>query len=254
VKTTDVVRTADVVLSEFVDDGVLLVTLNRPERKNAVTDALRAQFAAVLRRADADPAVRVVAVTGAGDAFCAGADRKEPALSVAPGLGAPALDLETAMRRFHAEFAGALYAVRKPTVALVNGAAAGGGMGLALAADFRIAGESALFVSAFASLGLAGDNGVTYGLHRLVGRGRALEILMLSPRIGAVEAERLGLVRQVVADDALQAEGREFCRRLAAGPTAAFALMKSNLAAAEVSDYAASLDLEARGIGIAGAR
>ncbi|WP_349428859.1 enoyl-CoA hydratase-related protein [Microbacterium sp. LWS13-1.2] len=244
----------DVVLSEFVDDGVLLITLNRPERKNAVTDALRSGFAEAIRRADADPAVRVVAVTGAGDAFCAGADRKEPALTVSPGLGAAALDLETAMRRFHAEFAGAFYAVRKPTVALVNGAAAGGGMGLALAADFRIAGESSLFVSAFANLGLAGDNGVTYGLHRLVGRARALEILMLTPRIDAAEAERLGLVRQVVPDDALREEGLAFCRRLAAGPTAAFALMKTNLAAVEVSNYATSLDLEARGIGIAGAR
>ncbi|WP_426323287.1 enoyl-CoA hydratase-related protein [Microbacterium sp. E-13] len=246
--------TTNVVLSELIDDGVLLITLNRPERKNAVTDALRAGFADALGRADADRAVRVVAITGAGDAFCAGADHKEPALTVTPGLGTPALDLETAMRRFHAEFAGALNAVRKPTVALVNGAAAGGGMGLALAADFRIAGESALFVSAFANLGLAGDNGVTYGLHRLVGRARALEILMLSPRIDAVEAERLGLVRQVVPDDALREVGLAFCRRLAAGPTAAFALMKANLAAVEVSDYATSLDVEARGIGIAGAR
>jgi 2-(1,2-epoxy-1,2-dihydrophenyl)acetyl-CoA isomerase len=158
------------------------------------------------------------------------------------------------MGRFHSEFAGALYAVRKPTVAIVNGAAAGGGMGLALAADFRIAGESAVFVSAFANLGLAGDNGVTYGLHRLVGRARALEILMLTPRIDSAEAERLGLVRQVVPDRELREEARAFCRRLAAGPTTAFALMKSTLAVTEVSDYATSLAAEARAIGIANVR
>lgn len=241
------------VLTETLDDGVLLVTLNRPERKNAITDELRDEFSRVITAADADPAVRVIAVTGSGDAFCAGADRKEPALSVPPALGSGVLDLESAMNRFHAQFAGALYAVRKPTVAIVNGPAAGGGMGLALAADFRIAGESALFVSAFANLGLAGDNGVTYGLHRLVGRALALEILMLSPRITAADAERLGLVRQVVPDDHLRDEARLFCRRLAGGPTAAFALMKSTLALTEVSTYATSLEAEARAIGIAAA-
>lgn len=242
------------VLTEMVDDGVLLVTLNRPARKNAITEELRREFATTIAAADADPAVRVVAVTGSGDAFCAGADRKEPALSIPAGLGSPILDLESAMGRFHAEFSGALYAVRKPTVAIVNGAAAGGGMGLALAADFRIAGESAVFVSAFANIGLAGDNGVTYGLHRLVGRAMALEILMLSPRISAIDALRLGLVRQVVPDEQLHDEARTFCRQLAAGPTAAFALMKSTLAIAEVSDYPTSLAAEARAIGIASGR
>jgi 2-(1,2-epoxy-1,2-dihydrophenyl)acetyl-CoA isomerase len=246
------VSAVSVVLTELSDDGVLLVTLNRPERKNAVTLAMREEFARVMGDADRDPAVRVVAVTGSGDAFCAGADRKEPPPAIAPALGSRVLDLEAEMTRFHAQFAGALYAVRKPTIALVNGAAAGGGMGLALSADFRIAGESAIFVSAFARIGLAGDNGVTYGLHRLVGRSRALEILMLSPRISAVEALGLGLVRAVVPDDDLASAGLAFCRELAAGPIAAFALMKSNLALAEVSSYAASLEAEARGIGIAG--
>jgi 2-(1,2-epoxy-1,2-dihydrophenyl)acetyl-CoA isomerase len=241
------------VLTETFDDGVLLVTLNRPESKNAITDELREEFHRAMVTADADPAIRVIAVTGSGDAFCAGADRKGPALDVPAALGSPVLDLESAMGRYHAQFAGALYAVRKPTVALVNGAAAGGGMGLALAADFRIAGENALFVSAFANLGLAGDNGVTYGLHRLVGRARTLEILMLSPRIAAVEAERLGLVRQVVPGDLLREEGLTFCRRLAGGPTSAYALMKSTLAVTEVSNYATSLEAEARAIGIASA-
>ncbi|MGW4335926.1 enoyl-CoA hydratase/isomerase family protein [Rhodococcus koreensis] len=236
-----------VVQREFVEDGVLLVTLNRPDRKNAITPELRREFAVAMDSATADRDVRVVAVTGAGDAFCAGADLKEPDDG---GSAASMIEVEARMKQFHREFAGALYSVPKPTVALVNGPAAGGGMGLALAADFRIAGASAAFVSAFARIALPGDNGVTYGLQRLLGRARALEILMLSPRIGADEAFGMGMVRGVVPDDQLREEGLAFCRRLAAGPAAAFALMKANLAFTEIAGYAASTDREAAGIAV----
>lgn len=158
----------------------------------------------------------------------------------------------TWMHALHRDWAGSVYHFPKPTVALVNGACAGGGFGLSLAADFRIASEDAFFVSAFATIALVGDNGVTYGLQRLLGRSKALEILVLSPRIGAAEALDLGLVRQVVPHERLMVAGLEFCERLAAAPPTVLALMKANMAFVETANYQERLDRESIGIAIAG--
>lgn len=238
----------DEVLLEKVDGGVLLVTLNRPHRMNAIDDGLRDGFAAAMREAEGDGTIRAVVLTGAGTAFCVGADLKESS----PGPDSSSIAARAAaMRRFHDDFSGALYDLSKPTIALVNGAAAGGGFGLALAADFRIASTEALFVSAFSRIALAGDNGVTYGLHRAVGRSRALEILALSPRIDADTAREWGLVREVVAPEALVPTGLELARKLAEGSMSAYAMMKANLAHAETSTHRQSMDQEAQGIAIA---
>jgi 2-(1,2-epoxy-1,2-dihydrophenyl)acetyl-CoA isomerase len=243
------------VLTERTESGVLVVTLNRPDMLNTINGGVREGFKAAMDEATADARVRVVAITGAGRAFCGGADLTD---SSAPDPDGPTVargyqDTINSMNVLHRSFAGAVYDCPKPTVALVNGAAAGGGFGMCLAADFRIASTEAFFVSAFARIALAGDNGVTYGLHRLVGRSKALEILMLSPRIKAAEALELGLVRQVVPADELMSAGLEFCDRLAAGPTTIFALMKANMAFAETANYHDSLDRESVGIAIAGA-
>lgn len=233
------------VTTELHEDGVFLVTLNRPEQQNAITDGLRDAFSAALAEAAADPKVRVVAVTGAGRAFCAGADL-HAAMERRTSTETPTLlGRVQSMDAFHDTFAAGLYELEKPTVALINGAVAGAGFGMALSADFRIAASSAIFVSAFARIALPGDSGITYGLQRLVGRSKALEILMLSPRLDAAEAERLGIVREVVPDDQLMTVGMEFCGRLAAGPIGNFALMKANMAATEISSYQDSLRLEA---------
>ncbi|GAA4173492.1 enoyl-CoA hydratase-related protein [Gryllotalpicola koreensis] len=233
--------------------GVRVLRLNRPERLNAIGGTIAADFAEALRAADADPEVRVIVIIGAGRAFSAGADLQESADRRADGDEAEApshIRGVEQMRRLHAQWSGAVFAMQKPTVALVNGPAAGAGFGMALACDFRIAAESAIFVSAFARIGLSGDNGATWGLARIVGRARALEILMLSPRLSAREALELGIVRSVVPDDELETEGLAFAERLAAGPVEAFAVMKRNLEFAETAGYAATLDREAEGISV----
>jgi 2-(1,2-epoxy-1,2-dihydrophenyl)acetyl-CoA isomerase len=243
------------VLSENVGEGVLLITLNRPERMNTLGGTIVNEFAAAMLEATNDPGVRAIAITGAGRAFCAGAE-------LGGGPTIPILDFTSPAKRDHLEalnnideiqrnWSGAAWACPKPTVALVNGAAAGAGLALALTLDFRIAAESSIYVSAFARVGLSGDNGVTYALAHLVGRSKALEILMLSPRIGAAEALELGLVREVVPDAELRDRGLEFTARLAAGPTTAFAIMKRNLAFAETSTYEQALEREGSGIAVA---
>lgn len=242
------------VITELLPSGVLMVRLNRPERLNAIGGTIAEEFAAAMRAASTDAAVRVVVVTGEGRGFSSGADLQETVERSQgdDGQSPPPSHIRGVehMRRMHADWSGAVFAVPKPTVALVNGPAAGAGFGLALACDFRIAADSAVFVSAFARIGLSGDNGVSWGLSRIVGRARALEILMLSPRITAAEALGLGLVRQVVADDELEREGVAFAERLAAGPIEAFAIMKRNLEFADTASFAESLDREAEGISV----
>jgi 2-(1,2-epoxy-1,2-dihydrophenyl)acetyl-CoA isomerase len=238
---------------ERTESGVLLVTLNRPDNMNTLGGTILHDFAAAMDEASRDPAVRAVAITGKGRAFSAGADLAAAAAPHDGGTTPPGSILATEVRlaSIHAQWAGAAWACPKPTIGLINGPAAGAGLGLALTLDFRIAAESAVFVSAFAKVALSGDNGVTYALAQLLGRSKALEILMLSPRITAAKALELGLVMDVVPDDQLMAAGMEFAERLAAGPTSIFALMKRNLAFAERSTFEQSLDREATGIAIA---
>jgi 2-(1,2-epoxy-1,2-dihydrophenyl)acetyl-CoA isomerase len=241
------------VLTEKLPSGVMIVTFNRPDALNTLGGTLLADFGAALHEAGADPDVRAVLITGAGRAFCAGADlsasRRQNGAAPAPLAFSRRV---TSMKDLHGNLAGAAYACDKPTVALVNGAAAGAGFGVALSCDFRIASEQALFVSAFARIGLSGDNGITWGLSRLVGRSVALEILMLSPRLTAKEALDLGLVRSVVPAPDLMSAGLEFGERLAAGPTQAFAIMKQNLEFADIATYQQSLDREAFSIAVNG--
>jgi 2-(1,2-epoxy-1,2-dihydrophenyl)acetyl-CoA isomerase len=241
------------VLTEKLPSGVMIVTLNRPDALNTLGGALLPDFGAAMREAEQDPAVRAVLITGAGRAFCAGADlsARRGQNGAAPGRLAFSARV-TSMQDLHANLAGAAFRCDKPTVALVNGAAAGAGFGLALSCDFRIASEQALFVSAFARIGLSGDNGITWGLSRLVGRSLALEILMLSPRLTAAQALELGLVRSVVPPQELLSAGLQFGERLAAGPTQAFAIMKRNLEFADISSYQQSLDREAFSIAVNG--
>jgi 2-(1,2-epoxy-1,2-dihydrophenyl)acetyl-CoA isomerase len=241
------------VLTEKLPSGVMIVTLSRPDALNTLGGTLLADFGAAMHEAEQDPAVRAVLITGAGRAFCAGADlsarRGQSEAAPAPLAFSRRV---TWMQDLHGHLAGAAFRCDKPTVALVNGPAAGAGFGLALTCDFRIASEQALFVSAFARIGLSGDNGITWGLSRLVGRSMALEILMLSPRLTAAQALELGLVRSVVPPEELLSAGLEFGERLAAGPTQAFAIMKRNLEFADIATYQQSLDREAFSIAVNG--
>lgn len=224
-------------------DGVATVTLDRPQRLNALTDALLEDLLAALEAVAADDAVRAVVLTGAGRAFCAGGDLKE---GVGGGVGgAGSLPTATGNLRRYMRTAQLLREMPKPTLAAVHGACAGAGLSLACAADLRYAGRSALFATAFVNAGLSGDFGGTWTLTSILGTAAAREAYLLSERIEAEAALRLGLVSAVLDDDALVAHVEGVAARLASGPTAALRAIKANLNDAQRVSFAEALELEA---------
>ena len=219
------------------DDGVALITLNRPERLNAFGDDLLQRLSEALVDCEDDPAIRCVALTGAGRGFSAGADIN----NMSRGSSGPPPGPGMVNRRSHRsqmQTSGMLHEMGTPTVSLVNGPAAGGGLGLALATDFRIASERARFVTAFRNIGVSGDYGVAWFLNQMVGITQARELLMLNRHLSADEAKAAGIVTQVVPHDELLTEGLAFCRELAQGPTSVLAMMKWTL------NYAATAKLQ----------
>ncbi len=231
-----------------IADGVALLTLNRPESMNALTrDAMR-DLTPLLQDWSIDPAIGCVVITGAGRAFCSGGDVKaQAARQYAPGStpDSRAQELRVAM-----EASRLLHEMPKPTIAMVNGVAAGAGFSLALAADIRIVAESARMTTAFAKVGLSGDFGGTWFLTRLVGPSRARELYFTSEVLHATRIAELGLANRVVPDAELHTVTMALARELAAGPRVAFRYMKRNLKAAEERDLADLLDLEANGMRI----
>ena len=222
------------------DDGVALITLNRPERLNAFGDDLLDRLSEALVDCEDDPQVRCVALTGAGRGFSAGADinnmnQRSDAPKPGPGM------VNRRSHRSQVKTSGMLHEMGTPTVSLVNGPAAGGGLGLCLATDFRIASDRARFVTAFRNIGVSGDYGVAWFLQHMVGDTRSRELLMLDRRINADEAEALGIVTKVVPHEELIRQGLEFCRELAQGPTAVLAMMKWTLNYAATSNLSDSL-------------
>jgi 2-(1,2-epoxy-1,2-dihydrophenyl)acetyl-CoA isomerase len=217
-----------------VDDGVATVTLNRPERRNAMSDTMLQGLGAALTRFEHDPDVAVVVLTGAGGAFCAGGDVKGMAERGAlPQAGARAdatLDDRVRLQRHNQKMtAGRLHKMAKPTIASIPGATAGAGMSLAMACDFRIAADTAVFTTAFAGVALAGDYGSAWFLTRLVGTARARELLLVPERLSAADADRHGLLHRVVPSAELADATAAFARKLADGPRHTLAFMKENL-------------------------
>jgi 2-(1,2-epoxy-1,2-dihydrophenyl)acetyl-CoA isomerase len=226
-----------------VEDGVAVLTMNRPERRNAFSPAMLGALAAVLAAVETDDDVGCVVLTGAGGAFCAGGDVKAMAQD---GGGEAGFDARVHLQRLsHRATSGRLHEMPKPTIAALGGAAAGAGLSLALACDLRYAARRAVLTTAFAKVGFAGDYGGTYFLPRLVGSARARELYFFADRVGAEEAERLGLVNAVFDDDRLEDEVMERARRLAAGPRVAYRYMKENLNRAETAGLGECLDMEA---------
>ena len=212
-------------LRATVDDGVAVVTMNRPERRNAFSPEMLEGLGRALALAESDSAVGAVVLTGAGGAFCAGGDVKAMAEgSVDMALAA----MEQRQRANQRATTGRLWAMRKPTIAELPGAAAGAGLGLALACDLRYAADSALLTTAFARVGLAGDYGCAWLLTRLVGPSRARELMWFSDKLTAAQAQQLGLVNGVVPADSLHEHVLDRARRLAEGPRVALAYMKEN--------------------------
>ncbi len=230
-----------------LDEGVLTLTMNRPEARNAMSGAMTGALAKQLAAAELNAAVKCIVLTGAGKGFCSGGDVKAMAGGDGGG-GAGAITLDGAI---HAQrvnqraTAGKLFKMPKPTVASLPGAAAGAGLGLALACDLRIMASNAILTTAFARVGFSGDYGGTYFMTQLVGSAKARELYFLSDRVSAEEALSLGLTNWVCEPEELANKTREISSRLASGPTVAYRYMKENLNRAMAGDVDDCLDLEA---------
>jgi 2-(1,2-epoxy-1,2-dihydrophenyl)acetyl-CoA isomerase len=230
-----------------VDDGVAVLTMNRPDRRNAMSNAMMDAMGRVLADVEVDDDVGCVVLTGAGGAFCAGGDVKGMAGDASSSAGGPSsIDAVIHVQRLNQRAtSGRLHQMPKPTVAALPGAAAGAGLALALACDLRYAVSGAVLTTAFARVAFAGDYGGTWFLSRLVGTGRARELYYFSERLTAEQAEHLGIVNAVFSEGDFEAEVMDRGRRLAGGPRVAYRYMKENLNRAISGELGECLDIEA---------
>jgi len=230
-------------LLEELKDKVAVLTLNRPDRLNAMSPPMLDALLEALPRLAADPEIGVVVLTGAGRGFCAGGDVK----AMAEGRESIGTTLEEKAQglRSRMEVSRWLHEMPKPTIAMVRGAAAGAGLSLALACDLRVAGDSARFATAFARVGYSGDFGGSWFLTQLVGTAKARELYLTADIVDAQQALALGIVNRVVPDVRLEDETMALAARLARGPRIAYRYMKRNFNAAESGTLKDLLDLEA---------
>ncbi|GGQ41906.1 enoyl-CoA hydratase-related protein [Couchioplanes azureus] len=230
-------------------DAVVTLTLNRPEAMNAFDVDLKEALRDTLAQLEVDKSVRAVVLAGAGKAFCVGQDLREHAGVLASG----STDLDT-VRAHYNPIAQRLASLPKPVIAAVRGTAAGAGASLALLADFRIGGPKTTFLMAFANVGLAGDSGISWSLPHIVGRARALELLLLAQPVKAQQCYEYGLLTQLVEDDEqVLPAAQEFAARLAAGPTVAYAAIKRELSIGTAGSLSDALAAEAQAQAICGA-
>lgn len=233
-----------------IDDGVAVITMNRPERRNAFSQAMLSALAAVLAEVETDEAVGCVVLTGAGGAFCAGGDVKGMAArpsgdGTARDGTARSLDAVIHQQRLNQRAtSGRLWSMPKPTIAAIGGPAAGAGLSLALACDLRYAVAGTVLTTAFARVAFAGDYGGTWFLTRLVGSAKAKELYYFSERVSAEDAHRLGIVNDVFPPADFEREVMARARRLAAGPSIAYRYMKENLNRAVAGELGDCMDLE----------
>jgi 2-(1,2-epoxy-1,2-dihydrophenyl)acetyl-CoA isomerase len=230
-------------LLEVVKDGVAVLTLNRPDRLNAMSAPMLDALLEALPRLADDADVGVVVLTGAGRAFCAGGDVK--AMAEGREFGGTTLEEKAQVLRSYMEVSRWLHEMPKVTIAMVRGAAAGAGLSLALACDLRVASDTARFATAFARVGYSGDFGGSWYLTQLVGSAKARELYYTADIVDAPQALALGVVNRVVPDARLEDETMELAARLARGPRIAYRYMKRNFNAAESGTLKDSLDLEA---------
>ncbi|MEQ9642479.1 MAG: enoyl-CoA hydratase-related protein [Alphaproteobacteria bacterium] len=227
-----------------VKDGVALITLNRPEARNALSDELSPALRRMIKERGEDPDVGAVLITGAGTAFCAGGDVK----GMGPGGRRAQMTAEerTAdLKQRQQALTGELVRLRQPTIAALPGAAAGAGLAIALACDIRIAAQSAFISAGYARVGLSGDYGISWLLTRAVGSPKARELMFTSQRVDSATCERIGLFNRVLPDGELRDAAFDLAKTLASGPRVALRNMKDNLDDAMVVEYETSLDREA---------
>jgi len=228
-------------LLEQTENGIAWLTLNRPERLNALSPAMTSGLSETLQRCATDPAIGAVVITGAGRGWCAGGDVKT---MESRGAEQTMEDRLEGLRRAH-QLPLLIRTMPKVVIGMINGPVAGAGLGLALACDLRIAGRSARFGTAFVRIGYSGDYGGSWSLTRLVGTAKAREMYFLGDIIDSATAERLGIVSRVVADEELRNETEKLARRIADGPRIALGYMKRNLLAAETEPFTTVLEMEA---------
>ena len=229
----------DPVLVERDDAGVVTITLNRPDVRNAMTPELSEAFSATIGSLRSDPAVRAVIITGAGKAFCAGGDLSW----ISPGPGADIPAIRTKMRAFYPKFL-VVRTLDVPTIAAVNGAAVGAGLCVAMACDIRLAAEDAKLSTAFLRLGMHPGMAATYLLTRLVGTARAAELFFTARTVDGREAERLGLVNRAVTRDALLDETRSIAHEIANNAPIPMGMVKRAIYLAERADLETMLEYE----------
>ena len=227
------------ILSE-VEQGVMTITLNRPDRLNSFNDVMHQQLADCLKQAERDDTIRCLLITGAGRGFCAGQDLNDR--NVDPS--GPAPDLGMAVERFYNPLVRRLAALPKPVICAVNGVAAGAGATLAMGCDIVLAARSAKFVMAFSKLGLVPDCGGSWGLPRVAGRARAVGLLMLGDNLSAEQAAQWGMIWQVVDDEQLSATAQQMALHFASQPTYGLGLIKKALQLSETNTLDQQLELE----------
>jgi 2-(1,2-epoxy-1,2-dihydrophenyl)acetyl-CoA isomerase len=230
-------------LLENVKDGVAVLTLNRPERLNAMSRPMLDALLEALPRLADDASVGVIVLTGAGRGFCAGGDVK--AMAEGTELGGQTMEDKAQALRSRMEASRWLHELPKPTIAMMRGPAAGAGLSLAMACDMRMASDTVRLGTAFARVGYSGDFGGSYYLTQLVGTAKARELYFTADLLDAQQALGLGLVNRVVPDARLEEETMALASRLARGPRVAYRYMKRNMNAAESASLKDMLDLEA---------
>jgi 2-(1,2-epoxy-1,2-dihydrophenyl)acetyl-CoA isomerase len=232
---------ANEMVLQHLDSGLLTITMNRPDRRNALNPDMVTGLVAAARRAAEDHEVRAVLFKGAGGTFCVGGDVK----SMAEGRAPLPLEAKLANLRRGMEVSRILHQMPKPVVAQLDGAAAGAGLSMALSCDLRVASESCKITTAFAKVGFSGDYGGTYFLTQLLGSAKARELYLLSPVLSANEALALGMVTKVVPDSEIDVAARELALSLAQGPSVALGYIKRNINNAETMSLEACFDGEA---------
>lgn len=231
----------DVILTNL-ENGLLTITMNRPERKNAMSPDFTLGLLHAAQRASDDPEVRAVLLKGSGGTFCVGGDVRGMA---DPNRKAPTFEERKTSLRSRMEASRILHEMDKPVVAAVEGAAAGAGLSLALACDLRVVGETAKITTAFAKVGLSGDYGGTYYLTKLLGSAKARELYLLSPILSGKEAHAIGMMTRVVPDADVVKTATDLAMSLAQGPSITLGYIKKNINNAEKYGIEACFDGEA---------
>ncbi|MBB5936764.1 2-cyclohexenylcarbonyl CoA isomerase [Streptomyces zagrosensis] len=234
---------ADTVLYD-VTEGLATITLNRPDAMNALNTELKVTLRDTLHEAAGDAAVRAVLLTGSGRAFCVGQDLKEHIERLHDDAVRAAGSTMNTVKEHYNPIVTAIAEMPKPVVAAVNGVAAGAGAGFAFAADYRVVADTASFTTSFAGVALSADSGVSWTLPRLIGHGRAAELMLFPRSVSAEEAAELGIANKVVPAAELAATAQQVAQRLAQGPTVAYAAIKESLAYAAGHSLLATLAKE----------